>query len=328
MKRSPAAAVAAAIALIVLAAASARAQQIITAIGKVVDAQGNPVPDVQVLLDYKGHIVQKYRTKTDKKGIFTHVTVYAGPYRITLKKEGVGEVSFDANLQEIESLQKPPEYKFAPQAAAAPPPPGSGLAAAGAPPAAPANTVQLTGEINDAMALSSKGDTDGAIAAYEAILQKTPQIPLVHYNVGTLYRKKGDTARAQAALSKSFELDPGFVDGYVGLATLLAETGKPDDAIATVKQGAAANPQSGRLQYALGVLAEGKGDSATAKEAFLKAEQLDPQNVETQYHLGTVALNMNDKTEAISRLEKFVATAPAGTPNIEVAKSLIAALKK
>ena len=99
MKRSTAAAVAAAIALILLAAPSARAQQIITAIGKVVDAQGNPVPDVQVLLDYKGHIVQKYRTKTDKKGIFTHVSVYSGPYRITLKKEGVGEVSFDANIQ-------------------------------------------------------------------------------------------------------------------------------------------------------------------------------------------------------------------------------------
>jgi len=76
------------------------------------------------------------------------------------------------------------------------------------------------------------------------------------------------------------------------------------------------------------VLAEGKGDSATAKEAFLKAEQLDPQNVETQYHLATVALNMNDKAEAIARLEKFVATAPPGTPNVEVAKSLIAALQK
>jgi tetratricopeptide (TPR) repeat protein len=327
MKRSTAAAAAAVIGLVLLAVPSAHAQPIITAIGKVVDAQGNPVPDVQVLLDYKGHIVQKYRTKTDKKGIFTHVSVYAGLYRITLKKEGVGEVSFDTNIQEIDSLQKPPEYRFAPQAAAAPPP-GSGLAAAGAPAAAPVNTAQLKKEINAAMALSSQGDTDGAIAAYEAILAKTPQVPLVHYNLGTLYKKKGDTARAQAALQKSFELDPGFVDGYIGLATLLAETGRQDDAIAAVKQGAAANPQSGRLQYALGVLAEGKGDTATAKEALLKAEQLDPQNVETQYHLATVALNMNDKAEAISRLEKFVAAAPPGTPNVEVAKSLIAALQK
>jgi cytochrome c-type biogenesis protein CcmH/NrfG len=76
------------------------------------------------------------------------------------------------------------------------------------------------------------------------------------------------------------------------------------------------------------VLAEGSGDTALAREAFLKAEELDPQNTETQYHLATVALNMNDKAEAVSRLEKFVATAAAGTPNVDVAKSLLAALKK
>jgi len=329
MKRSLAAAVAAAIGLILLAVPSAHAQQLITAIGKIVDAQGNPVPDVQVLLDYKGHIVQKYHTKTDKKGIFTHVTVFAGLYRVTLKKEGVGEVSFDANIQELDSLQKPPEYRFVPStAAAAPPPPGSGLASAGASSGSPVNMTQLTKEINDAIALSAKGDTDGAIAANEAILARTPQIPLVHYNLGTLYKKKGDPARAQAELQKSFELDPAFVDGYVGLATLLAETGKRAEAIEAIKKGTAENPQSGRLQYALGVLAEGSGDTALAKEAFLKAEQLDPQNVETQYHLATVALNMNDKAEAIARLEKFVAAAPAGTPGVDVAKSLLSALQK
>lgn len=327
MKRSIAAAVATAIGLILLAAPSARAQGTITALGKVVDADGNPIADVQVLLDYKGHIVQKYRTKTDKNGLFTHVRVYSGTYRVTLKKEGLGEVSFNTNLQEVESLQKPPEYKFVVRpAAAAAPPPGSGLAAAGA--AAPQNLGQITGAINNAIGLAKAGDTDGAIAAYEAILVTAPQIPLVHYNLGTVYKKKGELAKAETSLRKSIELDPIFVDGYVGLATLLAETGKRDQAIAAVKQGAEANPESGRLQYALGVLAEGAGDAATAKEAFLKTEQLDPQNFETQYHLATVALNQNNKAEAISRLEKFIAAAPAGTPTLEVAKSLLAALQK
>ena len=328
MKRSTAAALATAIGLFILAAPSARAQGTITAGGMVVDAAGNPMPDVQVLLDYKGHIVQKYRTKTDKKGLFTHVNVYQGPYRITLTKEGVGEVSFNTTLQEVDSLQKPPEYKFVPKTAAAPPPPGSGLAAAQAPAAAPVDLGQVTNEINNAIALSKNGDTDGAIAAYEKILAKTPEIPLVHHNLGTLYKKKGDSARAQAEMEKAVALDPRFVDGYVGLATVLAESGKRAEAIEAIKKGAAENPQSGRLQYALGVLAEGSGETALAKQAFLKAEQLDPQNFETQYHLATVALNQNDKPEAISRLEKFVGAAPPGTPGLDVAKSLLAALQK
>jgi len=329
MKRSIAGAVATALGLILLAAPQARAQGTITAIGKIVDAQGNPMPDVQVLLDYKGHVVQKYRTKTDKKGVFTHVNVYQGPYRITLTKEGVGEVSFNTTLQEVDSLQKPPEYKFVPKAAvAAPPPPGSGLAPAAAPGAAPVDLSQVTNEINNAIALSKSGDTDGAITAYEGILAKTPEIPLVHYNLGTLYKKKGDAARGQAEMEKAIALDPRFVDGYVGLATLLAESGKRPEAIEAIKKGTVENPQSGRLQYALGVLAEGSGETALAKAAFLKAEQLDPQNFETQYHLATVALNQNDKPEAISRLEKFIAQAPPDTPTVGVAKSLLVALQK
>jgi tetratricopeptide (TPR) repeat protein len=328
MKRSIAAAAAATLGWILFAGSPAHAQQTITALGRVVDAQGNPVTDVQVLLDYKGHIVQKYHTKTDKKGVFTHVNVFAGPYRITLQKEGMGEVSFNANLVEIDSLQKPPEYRFVPKQAAAPPPPGSGLAPAGTTAAAPVNMGQLTSAINSAMALSTGGDTDGAIAAYEAILATTPQIPLVHFNLGTLYKKKGDAAKAEASMAKSVELDPTFIDGYVGLATVLAETGKRAEAIEAVKKGAAENPQSGRLQYALGILAETSGETALAKEAFLKAEQLDPANFETQYHLATVALNQNDKAEAVARLSKFIAAAPAGTPTVETAKALIAALQK
>ena len=324
MKRSILVAVALAVVLAPFLVPGADAQVPVTAIGRVVDGQGNPIPDVQVLLDYKGPIPQKYRTKTDKNGVFTHVNVYAGVYRVTLKKEGVGETSFDYNVQELDRLAKPPDFRFAPKAVAAPP--GSGLAPAAG--TAPVDATKLAADINAAIALARDGKTDAAIASYEAILATAPGVPLVHYNLGAAYKKKGDPAKAEVSMRKALELDPGFVDGYVGLATLLAESGKPDQAIEAVRQGATANPKSGRLQYALGVLAEGKGDTATAREAFLKAEELDPVNAETQYHLATVALNMNDKAEAIARLEKFVATAPEGTPNVEVAKSLLTALQK
>ncbi len=327
MKRSLAVAAVLAVGIIFLfgPVPAAQAQQPITAIGRVVDADGNPVPDVQVLLDYKGHIVQKYRTKTDKKGVFTHVNVYAGPYRVTLKKEGAAETSFDYNFQELDSLQKPPDFKLKASQAAAAPPPGSGLAAASG--AAPVDTAKLTADISRAAALSKEDKLDEAIAAYEAIVASAPGVPAAHYYLAEAYKKKGDPGKAEAGLRKSVELDPGFVTGYIELATLLAETGKRDQAIEAVKQGAGQNPQSGRLQYALGILAE-TSDPPAARAAFLKAEELDPQNVQVQYHLATVALNMNDRAEAIARLDKFVAAAPPEMPEVGTAKSLLAALQK
>ena len=316
MKRSIAAAVATAIGLILLAAPSAHAQGTITAIGKVVDAQGNPVPDVQVLLDYKGHIVQKYRTKTDKKGVFTHVNVYSGtvPDHPEEGRRGRGLVQRE--------------------------PAGGRLAAEAA-------RVQVRAEGRGGRAAAARvrprsrrrtrGGSRRHGPAHERDQQRDRALEERRHRRGDRRVRgdpredAGDPARApqpRDALQEEGRRGPGAgraaevrrarprasSTATSGLATLLAETGKRAEAIAAVKKGTAENPQSGRLQYALGVLAEGSGDAALAKEAFLKAEQLDPQNFETQYHLATVALNQNDKAEAVARLEKFIAAAPAGTP--------------
>ena len=242
--------------LVLVSAPAARAQGTCTALGRVVDGEGSPIPDVQVLLDYKGHVVQKYRTKTDKSGVFTHVNVYTGPYRITLKKDGVGERSFDFNIQEIDRLQKPPEFKLLPPRQAAPPPPGSGMAPATPAPGGPSvDTNKLAGDINAAMALSGEGKTDEAIAAYESILAIAPAIPLVHYNLGTAYNKKGEKPKAEAAMRRSVELDPLFVDGYVGLATLFAEGGEARRG----HQGRAAGCRRERAERAAAVRSRGAG---------------------------------------------------------------------
>ena len=67
----------------------------------------------------------------------------------------------------------------------------------------------VAGEVVGASALAeAEAETpsrspNAAIAAYEAILAKMPQIPLVHHNLGTLYKKKGDAARAQAEILRA-----------------------------------------------------------------------------------------------------------------------------
>jgi Flp pilus assembly protein TadD len=307
----------------------AEAQSLVTAVGRVLDGQDQPIPDVQVLLEYQGHVVQKYKTKTDKHGRFVHLNVYEGPYRVTLTREGLGTASFDFTIREIPSTQEPPVLRLVvARPAATPPPPGSGLAPVDAAGAPPVDFGKLAADLDAAGTLLDQGRVDEAVAAYEAVATSTPQVPLVHQKLGDAYKKKGDAVKAAAAYRRSIELDPGFVDGRLALATLLAESGRRDEALATIEEGAAANEKSGRLQYALGVLELGRGRNPRAREAFLKAEALDPQNFDTQYQLGTVAMNMNDPAEAIVRYRKYVAAAPPDAPTVAVAKALIAALEK
>ena len=124
-------------------------------------------------------------------------------------------------------------------------------------------------------------------------------------------------AKAQAELQKSIELDPSFIDGYVASRPC---SPRPASGPRRSRPSRRARPRTRRAAGCSTRSAcspRAPGDDRVAKEAFLKAEQLDPQNFETQYHLATVALNQNDKAEAIARLEKFIAAAPAGTPMVE-----------
>jgi len=304
----------------------ARGQSHVTAVGRVVDAQGVPIPDVQVLLEYRGPVAQRYRTKTDKTGKFIHLNVYEGLYRVTLTKEGVGTDSFDFVVEEIPSTQPPPDLRLVAKVVA--PPPGSGLAPAGPASAAPVDLGRLVTQANAAGTLLDQGKVDEAVTAYESIAAEAPQVPVVHLKLAEAYKRKGDLAKAEASARRSVELDPKYVDGHVGLATILAASGKREQAIEVLRQAAATNDRSARLQYALGVLEVAENHNAEAKDAFLKAEALEPQNLEVQYQLGTVAMNMNDRPEAIARFEKYVAAAPPDASNVAVAKALIAALQK
>ncbi len=311
------------LALVILPAAGF-AQGTVTALGLVVDGDLNPIPDVQVLIDYRGHIPQKYRTKTDKKGRFVHLNVYQGPTKVTFKKEGYGEATVDFEFRDLASTERPPQFKLSKRQAPVDVPPGSGLGAAGG--AAAGSLSAAVDRINAAVALVKEGKLDEAQAAYEAMAVEMPTVPLIPYNLAFIYKKKGAAAQAEASFRKVMELDARFPEAYNALAVTLLEGGRKDEAIEVLEKGVVAVPLDATLQYSLGVMYLNAGKVPEAKEALTRAETLDPANAEVLYQLGTIALNQNDIAGALARLEKYVALAPADAPNMATAKSLITAL--
>lgn len=320
--------------------ASALAQGTTTAEGFVLDNEGNAIVDAKVLLDYKGHIVQKYRTKTDKKGRFVYVNVYPGTYDVTVSKEGLGEATFKSfTIRDLDPTEKAPVFRIGPKKSAEAP---ADTAAAGAastaesgaaPPAPPAPLPAevagaLAADLEKANAALKAGQVDEAIAGYEAVGAKVPNLPELHLDLGLAYARKKDMPKAEAEFRKAVELKPDLTDAHRGLSLVLYETGKREEALSEAIRAAEGAPNDGHLQYSLGVMYADAGKPEQAREALLKAESLDPQNAEIQFQLGTVAVAGNQKGEAISRLEKYLATAPRDARNVATAKGLIAALKQ
>jgi hypothetical protein len=63
--------------------------------GIVVDEQGQPVPDVDVEIQFLGSPKRTYHVKTNKKGGFVRIGLDEGSYKIFLTKEGYQKGGLD-----------------------------------------------------------------------------------------------------------------------------------------------------------------------------------------------------------------------------------------
>jgi tetratricopeptide (TPR) repeat protein len=64
------------------------------------------------------------------------------------------------------------------------------------------------------------GDTDGAIADFEAAIAKKPS-PETYFQLGEALKKKGLNDKAAAAYKKSLELRPNYPEAAKALAALM-----------------------------------------------------------------------------------------------------------
>jgi cytochrome c-type biogenesis protein CcmH/NrfG len=317
--------------------------------GFVSDEQGNRLADVDVEIQFTGSPKRTYHVKTNSKGGFIRIGLEDGPYKIFLTKEGYQKHGIDTWISMSQggwsdlcgnnpAPNQPCEdivMKKAQVAVAAGPsaPAGGGQAAAGASGAEGAATAtaeeaaKLGAAYAQAVEAIKTAQWDLAETALKEVLAKIPDQPVVHFNLGHVYRQKKDYAAAEAEFKRVTELEPAKADAYVATAALYEAQGKGAEAVDYLAANAASFEQDARYQIALGATAMNQGKEKEAEAAFAKAAALDPANVEVQYFLASLALNRNEVPDAIAHLEKYIAEAPAASPNVETAKALLAALK-
>jgi tetratricopeptide (TPR) repeat protein len=302
--------------------------------GSVVDAEGQPLADVEVEMTFKGESRTKIvkTATTNKKGNFVRVGMKGGNWSLVFKKDGFKTAGIDTYLS-IGGLSEIPPVTLE---VAAPDPAAPAAAAeaqaakdAAAAQAASAGKAKELGEAYGlALAMLQAGKNAEAEAAFKMLVAELPNLAEAHYNLGYLALQRNAHAEAEAAFRRTIELQPASAEARIALARLLVTQGKGEEALTLLKEKAAENTENGRYQYALGATAFDLGRNAEAEPAFQKAAALDPSNAESLFFLGSIALGSSDVPGAIKQLQKFVAAAPATSPNLETAKALLATLKK
>lgn len=299
--------------------------------GVVRDEQGTPMPDVTIEFEYTGEKqgrLSKFKATTNKKGGYVRIGLVPGPYKLTYFKEGYKlqsmESYFSGGLSEIPdiALVKIPENMKQFGSAG---PSAADMEAARERAAANEKLRKVTEE---AVVAVEAQDWETAERLLREVLVKVPDQPLIYFNLGFVCQKRGNLPGAEEAYRKVTELDPTDVESLSRLGIILEAQGKGAEAVAALQQAAPRFQDNKTFQMTLGLIAMNAGRSEEAETAFKRVIEIDPTNGEIHFHLSTLALNKGQTPVAVGHLEKAIANLPETSSNLQLAKDLLAALKK
>jgi Tfp pilus assembly protein PilF len=284
--------------------------------GKVLDAQGKPVPDAVILFEAQG-VNRRTQTKTDRNGDFLQVGLGSGEYKVTASKEGVGSQTLPTRVSQGQN--QPMNFTLAPAA-----PAGGGIAAADKEAAAKLQALAAQG-----LDHMKAGRNDEAITAFTQVVTTVPTCADCYYTLAVAYTNKKDYVQAEAAYKKVIELKPDSADAYTGLANIYNAQKKFDlaaEASANATKysagGLVGGGGSAEATYNQGVILFNAGKFAEAKTQFETAVKTDPNMAMAHYQLGMTALNLGDFNLAVSSLETYLKVDPNGPKAAEVKASL------
>jgi tetratricopeptide (TPR) repeat protein len=283
--------------------------------GSVVNETGEPVEGAAISLKSLGGSPVAQETRSDAEGRYTQIGLRAGPYRITVSKEGYRGTSFESRVEAGQTMRLPDVRIVSLEEVRAD--------------AADSDANERIAELFDrALERADAGDYEAAEAALREALELRPKFPEAHLNLGVFQMKSELWDEAEGELKTALEQRPDYPAARVALSSLYQKTGRAAEAQQMMQSVADSGGGDAQSFLNLGLVALNAQDQAGATEAFLEAENRDPELAEPQYYLGTLALGRGETDEAIRRLERYLSLGPQNEQNRATAEGLLAALKK
>ena len=303
-----------AVCLVALAAALAcpavgYSQQSARIRGAVTDAEGRPVPDASVVVEFQGGLTRRYESTTNDKGEFMQMGLILGPYRVTVIKDGVGALTGTVTLRAGQSFEMnmqllPPDEVIR-----------ESLSAADLERLERAEAT--TDAFDRGLDAARSGNLDDAVALFTGAVEASPDCAECHRNLGIVYTRMEDYTRAEAAFTQALALRPEDAASYNGLADVYNAQRRFDEAAEASAQaarlsGGAVGGGSATAVFDQGLIFWNAGRLDEARQQFERTLELDPEHGEAHYWLGMANLNAGQVPEAAAELELYLEREPDG----------------
>jgi Flp pilus assembly protein TadD len=283
--------------------------------GTVKDEGGQPIKGATVTAENPNASPSSFTATTDDRGRFSIIGLRSGGWTFTAQAPGFAPESGRMNVQTIGSPNPPLTFTLK-KGASAPASALGGMAAK-----------DLQAEIAAADQLYNSQKWDDAIAAYKAIMTKTPALSVINLQVAAAYRNKKEYDNAIAAYNELLKADPNNDKAKVGIGMTNLEKGDLAAAEETLQRAAEGPSPTREVFYNLGEVKFAKGQADEAAKWYQKAADMDASWGKPLFKLALVQLNKGDKDGTIRAMEKVVAVDPT-SPEAAQARAVIEQLKK
>jgi Flp pilus assembly protein TadD len=177
-------------------------------------------------------------------------------------------------------------------------------------------------------ALRKKGDSRGAIAAYEKALAVQGRYPAAHYNLGIALDQNGQIDEAIAHYQEAVKEQPNYPEVYYSLGNDLLRKGRVEDAIAAYEQTLKSRSRYPEVENNIGLALAQKGRPSEAIAHWQNALALQPDSVDSLNNLAWVLATfpeswIRNRNQALALAER--ANQLSGDNNPAILRTLAAA---
>jgi predicted O-linked N-acetylglucosamine transferase (SPINDLY family) len=173
-------------------------------------------------------------------------------------------------------------------------------------------------------AMQSGGSEQAAVAFYRGAVQRAPNAPEAHFDLGNALVMAGQLDSAIAAYRRAIELKPDFADAHHNLGSAFVRKGDLGPAGECYRRAIVLAPEFADAYNNLGVILLADRRMEEALDSFRRAVSLNPQSAEAHNNLGSALLRCDDLDGAIASYRRAAELKPG---YMQAHENLSAALK-
>src|SRR3989441_1419751 len=144
-----------------------------------------------------------------------------------------------------------------------------------------------------------------AIREYQRALALKPDIHAAYSNMAAIYLDQKQLDKGEEMLLKVTSLAPEFTEGFINLAVLYIRKQQPDRALTAINRALEINPGSFAAHFNKGEALTQKGDFKAALESYKEAVHLRPDVDSLKLALGVAYSRVGDRPSAEKQLKEL-----------------------